>query len=57
MLAGTFWPPVIEYSWVIFHGINHQGNQILVKSEIATAGIQGGGNSGLAYPVSCPKFL
>lgn len=49
MLAGTSWPPVTEYSWVIFHGINHQGNQILVKSEITPARIQGGGNSGLSH--------
>lgn len=57
MLAGTSSPPVIEYSWVIFHGIIHQGNQILVKPEIAAARIQDGGNSGLSCPVSCPKFL
>lgn len=56
MLAGTSWPPVIEYSWVIFHGINHQGNQILVKSEIATAGIQGGGSLMSKIPLRCMPY-
>lgn len=38
--------------WVIFQGILHRGDQILVKSEIVEARIQDGGTSALSCPVT-----
>ena len=42
----------LEQSWVIFHGILHQGDQILVKPEMASARIQDGGMFALSCPVT-----
>lgn len=48
---------LLEYSWVIFHGIFYQGDEILVKPEMVSATTQDGGTSALFCPVTIINTL